>query len=305
MATETFKICWPHRCAFSPSCVWILLACLWSQHVSWLLLNFACMFVFSACCFMCKPACVFISRGVSDQTSRFVFGLGPWSGWSSWCYCTDVRSFGWVSWLVWAWLWSWPRWYLDCTINVDFDLKYISGCITLCSPGFCQSSSRRRFPRTMPSCQRDLWPDTNEVAADGFLVLLHIFDCMYFAWISCFFSICPPITEDQLIVTLLSREGNGHAEAAILSRQFARQLTPPRHGLENAVSRNLYRRHRDRSRSRDRGHLYRWQRVQIANERVEKIALHVESWISELACFSVFKTCFLHGISYFFVCIAT
>ena len=33
-------------------------------------------------------------------------------------------------------------------------------------------------------------------------------------------------------------------------KQFARQLTPPRHSMDNAVSRNLYRRYRERSRSR-------------------------------------------------------
>lgn len=134
-------------------------------------------------------------------------------------------------------------------------------------------------------------------------IILHVFDCMYFAWIFCFLFLQFFHTEDQHIVTLLGREGNGegngYAEAAILNRQFARQLTPPRHAFENAVSRNLYRRHRERSRSRDRGP-WRWPRAQIANERVEKIALHAESSISDLACFSVFKACFLHVILFFF-----
>lgn len=279
-----------HVCEVSVfhDCSWILLACLCFQHVvscaSLHVFLFPEVFLIK----LTRRLCLDLAHGAVgplDVTAPMCAVLAEWAGWYEHGYGAGPDGILIAqSTLILTWRYFWMHHSLQSRILSIFLAEQIT------------ANNAKLSTRPVTWYERSCCRWFLGIIA---YFWLHVF-CMNIKYFVFIFSICPPITEDALIVTLLSREGNGHAEAAVLNRQFARQLTPPRHGLENAVSRNLYRRHRDRSRSRDRGHLYRWQRVQIANERVEKIALHVESWISELACFSVFKTCFLHGILHFF-----
>ena len=144
-------------------------------------------------------------------------------------------------------------------------------------PGCCHCFKWARNTSTMRSDSRAVCLATHAIASGSFSALKLLTRVLSHGTLAFVFF----HTEDQNIVTLLSREGDAYADDAVRRRQFARQVTPPRRSFDDAVARNLYRRHRERSRSRCRACYYRWM---IANGRASE-KLHC--FIFGFACFGI------------------